>query len=112
MQVELLYFEGCPNWRAEFDELRNVLDELGCEEPVGLIEVRSAEDAQRLRFVGSPTVRVDGRDVDPDAPDAGFNLECRIYWVNGQAKGRPPREWVAAALRDAKGNAGRQKGDR
>jgi hypothetical protein len=41
--------------------------------------------------VGSPSVRIDGRGIDPETPDSGVNLECRIYWVNGRVVGVPRR---------------------
>jgi hypothetical protein len=69
--------------------------------PVTLVNVDSAEDAERLRFVGSPSLRVDGQDVDPDAPIEGFNLECRLYCVGGRAVGSPPQEWIERAVLEA-----------
>jgi len=101
MDVELLFIDGCPNWREELDELRQILRTHGQPDEVSLVKVASREDAERLRFAGSPTVRVDGRDVDPNPPQTGFNIECRIYWVEGRAVRRPPHAWVIEALRNS-----------
>ena len=99
MKIELLRFDGCPNWADTQAELRDVLAKQGVDAGIELVDVTSNEQAQALRFVGSPTVRIDGRDVDPDTPGEGFGLECRIYWVDGVGTGRPPREWLGDAVR-------------
>jgi hypothetical protein len=63
MDVRLRYFDGCPSWETTYTWLREVLNELGLSgvEPV-LERVETPEEAQRLHFVGSPTVLIDGRD--------------------------------------------------
>lgn len=96
MTVELLYFDGCPTWELVKSEIEELLPADGGE--LRLVKVESNAQAQRLRFPGSPTVRVDGADIDPDAPSDGFNLECRLYWVDGRPQGHPPHEWLEQAL--------------
>jgi hypothetical protein len=64
------------------------------------IEVNDPGVAVRLRFPGSPTIRVDGRDVDPRFTDPGdYTPHCRVYWTPSGLRGRPEREWIEAALR-------------
>ena len=63
MQIEVLCFDGCPNYRMAAKTLREVLAEEGIE--VNVVAINNDEDAQRLRFPGSPTIRVDGRDLFP-----------------------------------------------
>lgn len=63
MQVELLYFDGCPNWQETEQRLREAMVTAGCDVPVEHVHVTTAEQAERLSFRGSPTVLVDG--VDP-----------------------------------------------
>ncbi len=98
MDVDLLYFDGCPNWRETLDELREVMRGLGLKDEVRLVKVASNEEAAQVRFPGSPTVRVNGRDVEPEEPPTEFRLDCRIYWVDGWATGKPKREWLVDAL--------------
>ena len=91
MKIEVLYFDGCPNHRPAVDLVRSVAPDATVEE----IEICTPEDAERMRFVGSPSIRVDGVDVEPAArtrTDYGFS--CRTY--NG--RGLPSRETVAAAV--------------
>ena len=100
MKVELLYFKDCPNWKYTLREVQSLLTARRIPEPVQLVEVKSNEQAQELRFIGSPTVRINDTDIEgPLAEESGqFGLECRLYWVDGKARGHPPREWIEAAL--------------
>jgi hypothetical protein len=71
---------------------------------VTLRRVESPEDAERERFLGSPTVRVDGVDVDPGASEReDFGFECRLYRVDGETSPLPPEEWIRQALLGARG---------
>lgn len=97
MKVELLYWEGCPS----YPEAQALLEEvLG---PKGEIEVRhvaSQQEAEALRFPGSPTIRIDGRDVDAAGADGPPSLSCRIYHLpDGRVSPVPSREALEAALR-------------
>ena len=98
MEIEVLYFDGCATWRAAVSDLQEVLSELGLEEEVLLVRVESREEAERLRFLGSPTVRVNGKDVEPGTPSDGFGMECRLYWVDGKPTGSPPKLWIRDAI--------------
>ncbi len=78
-RVEVLTWSGCPSHDDALARLGSVLTELGRpEEPVIVRWVESDEEAQTARFVGSPTFRVDGRDI-VDPGDEGFGLTCRVY---------------------------------
>ncbi len=83
--VHLRYFDGCPNWRTTYDRLRD----LGVDPVIERIE--SPEEAERLRFVGSPTILVDGRDPFP-ASDASFGLTCRVFETPDGLAGSPTTE--------------------
>ncbi len=98
MTVELLYFDGCPTWELVKAEIEEMLPMAGGGE-LRLVKVTTNAEAQRLRFPSSPTVRVGGVDAEPDAPTDGFNLECRLYWVDGRPQGRPPHDLLERALR-------------
>jgi hypothetical protein len=65
MKIEILHFDGCPTYRVTENTLRQVHAEEGLEAEVELVAVNSDEEARRLRFPGSPTIRVDGRDLFP-----------------------------------------------
>ncbi|HKU58611.1 MAG TPA: hypothetical protein VJP39_03305 [Gaiellaceae bacterium] len=98
-EVEVLFFQGCPNWEDALRRVERVSNELGVAPEVTLVEVSDLESAVELRFLGSPTVRVDGRDVEPGADDRhDFVFACRVYRVDGAVTGVPADEWIRAAL--------------
>jgi len=101
LRVTLRYFDGCPHWRTLFDRLRQVLREEGLldVEPV-LEQVETAEDAERLRFVGSPTILIEGRDPF-GGTEAAFGLSCRVYTTPDGLAGSPTPDQLRAALREA-----------
>jgi hypothetical protein len=97
--VELLYFEGCPNHEATRELIERIAAEETIAPEIRLIEIASPEQAQRLRFLGSPTVRVNGHDIEPGADERrGFTLACRIYRTESGRGGVPPETWLQAAL--------------
>ncbi|MGH7187690.1 MAG: DF family (seleno)protein [Burkholderiales bacterium] len=96
--VELLYFEGCPNVEAVRELVHRVAADEGITSNLRLVEV-TPEDAERLRFLGSPSVRVNGHDVEPGADlRERFVFACRVYRTHTGFSGQPAREWVRAAL--------------
>ena len=98
MKIELLYFDGCPNWQAVLEEIKGLLTAKGLDDQVDLIQVASNQEAESLEFPGSPTIRIDGEDVELDISTSSFQLACRIYEVDGKLQGMPPKEWIDAAL--------------
>jgi hypothetical protein len=102
MTVELLYFDGCPNHEALLPRLRELLASAGLPADIELRRIDSDETAERERFLGSPTVRVDGRDVEPGAERRGdFGMKCRLYRTDNGLSGQPPDDWLRAALQSA-----------
>jgi hypothetical protein len=83
VRFELLYWEGCPSYPEAKELLEQVLDERGIDDPIEMREVVTHEDAVELAFPGSPTIRIDGRDVDPEGAQAPPSLSCRVYRLPG-----------------------------
>ena len=104
MKVEVLFFNGCPNQEALLPHLRELLDANGAEETdIELVRVEDAEAAALERFLGSPTVRIDGRDVEPGAGErVDFGLKCRLFATRDGLRGVPADEWVLGALERAR----------
>jgi hypothetical protein len=104
MKVQVLFFDGCPNHEALLPHLRELLDANGGEgTDIELVRVEDAEAAARVRFLGSPTVRIDGRDVEPGAAErTDFGLKCRLFATPEGLRGRPDDEWVLGALERAR----------
>lgn len=103
MKIELLWFEGCPNHHAASELLQQVMSANGITERVMSIEVPDLETGERVRFPGSPTIRINGIDIDPDYEDTGdYTPRCRVYLTEAGLKGVPPMSWIENAVMQAK----------
>jgi len=104
--VEILSFAGCPNHLGAIELVERVSGEVGLEPEIRVLDVPDHEAAERLRFLGSPTIRVGGRDVDPHAKErSDYALSCRVFRTERGISGQPDARWVRdALLREARGS--------
>jgi hypothetical protein len=101
-RIELLYFDGCPTYELVRQIVEELLRETGGRAEIRTTKVASDAQARQLKFIGSPTLRIDGRDVDPVPETAAqYGLKCRVYATDGGLVAYPPREMVLAALKEA-----------
>jgi hypothetical protein len=98
MKIEILHFDGCPTYKTTGDTLRQVLAEEGLEATVEPVAVNSDEEARRLRFPGSPTIRVDGRDLFPMPEREDWRLVCRVYNTPEGLMGSPTAQMLKESL--------------
>ncbi len=100
MKIEVLYFPDCPNYVPALALVHEVLAETGIQAQVELVRVETEADAQRLQFIGSPTVRVNGLDVDFRAASVAkdFGLRCRLYGDDGRVLGWPSRRMLRDSI--------------
>lgn len=99
-EVELLWFSDCPNHGTARALLEEVIAEVAPGTPIRDVDATDPAVAERLRFPGSPTIRVDGRDIDPEYTDPGdYTPRCRLYRTSAGLRGVPERRWVEDALR-------------
>lgn len=96
--IQLLFFDDCPNHIAAEKLLREVLVEEQIDAPITRIQVETPDEAHLYCFVGSPTIRFNGKDIDPGADDGQYSLRCRLYQHNGSFSGLPNKEVIRAAL--------------
>lgn len=99
MKVELLYSDGCPG----HEKARRALEEALAQEGdarggFDLVAVNTDEDAHRLRFPGSPTIRVDGHDLFPAGERSAWRLGCRVYPTPDGLKDHPTAEMIRTRL--------------
>ena len=95
--LELLYVAGCPGHEQLLPTVQRLAHEAGAQLQARAVETLEAAEAER--FLGSPTLRVDGVDVEPGADERGdFGLKCRIYRSEDGQSGVPPQAWIRAAL--------------
>ncbi|GCC10409.1 hypothetical protein IPdc08_00433 [archaeon] len=90
MKVELLYFDDCPSYETAYNTLGEVLKEEGIEAEIEKVNVKTEEEAQKLRFLGSPTIRVDGKDVERKARKSTAYGRRRCY----ARPSRPRSRWT------------------
>jgi hypothetical protein len=99
MRVELLYTDDDPGYMTTRQNLVEVLSEDAFETPVQMIAVHSSEDAVLLGFPGSPTIRIDGEDIDPDGATV-IGIGLRAYAGDGSVPGKP---LIRSAVERARG---------
>jgi hypothetical protein len=103
VKIELFYFDGCPSYARLLPRLRELLADAGMPGEIELRRVESPEAAVAERFLGSPTVRIDGVDIEPEASErCDYGLKCRLYRTANALQGTPPEEWVTRALKDVR----------
>ena len=96
----MLYFEGCPSWRSAWTELGDVLAELGVDATVRLRDIAHLDERARHGFAGSPTIRIDGRDLE--GYDGPPRMACRRY-LDNDGRGWPSRALLRRRLENARG---------
>lgn len=101
MLIELLYVPGCLNHETALDRLKQVLQSQSLVVPICEVAVQDEAMAQSLRFPGSPTIRVNNQDVEPEGAGEPA-LACRLY---GNGTGVPSEETIQRALSTAKGES-------
>jgi hypothetical protein len=98
--VELLWSAGCPNREATRRVLQEVLAEHVPRVDILEIDATDPQVAAAVGFPGSPTIRVNGVDVDASFEDPGdYTPRCRLYRTGDGYQGVPPREWIVDAVR-------------
>jgi hypothetical protein len=98
-----LWWEGCPSWERAIEIVREAMSAQGLDpESLTVTEIETDADAERESFVGSPTIRIDGRDFQPPTEDEPVGLNCRVYRRrDGRASPLPDPDDVSDALAKA-----------
>jgi hypothetical protein len=95
-KIELLYFESCPLYKQALENLRAVLAENHIDAEIELINVDSPDKTEGLGFYGSPSIRING--VDLEEKDGKYTYACRMYTINGQQVGVPTIDYIQERL--------------
>jgi hypothetical protein len=94
--IEIRYFDGCPNCEPTLELVRIAVRELGIHAEIIETRVLDLDHAKQIGFPGSPTVLVNGRDIEPRTLPTSFH--CRVYETATGISGVPPRPLLDAAL--------------
>ncbi|MGH7274652.1 MAG: DF family (seleno)protein [Nitrospiria bacterium] len=103
IKIEFLYWEDCPSHRDAWNRLQVILKEKGVEAKVVRVEIRTDQNARQWDFCGSPTIRINGMDIDPAGVEGQrVGLNCRIYHTpDGRVTPMPPDEMIRKAIEKA-----------
>jgi hypothetical protein len=107
MEIELLWWEGCPSTERALDELRAALEDVGLPDAeIHMREIRTDADADETDFRGSPTILIDGTDELGGGGEEPIGLSCRIYRRrDGRISPTPDPDDLREALRRAAARA-------
>lgn len=109
MKIRLLHFQGCPNAQQALDLLKSILKEKGVDREVEVIEVKSQQDARKYHFLGSPSIQINGLDIEKERREDPPLLGCRIYITKDGYSVIPPGNMIVEAIEEAKKKAKKQK---
>lgn len=98
VRVQVLYFDGCPSYGPAVERLRQVLTDWGIDDDLELVRVDTEHEARALRFPGSPTIRIDGKDLFPMQGIGKGGPGCRVYRTPEGLSGAPTIEMITAAI--------------
>jgi hypothetical protein len=101
VKIEILYVPNCPNHAVALERIRAILPATSFQMHVSEVLINDADMAQLLKFPGSPTIRVNGQDVEPQSEKTtAFGLMCRLY---SDGSGAPSEDRLRAAIEKARG---------
>lgn len=101
MKIEFLWFDDCPSHVAARRLLKEAMLACGIDAPVDEINASDPVVAERVKFPGSPTIRINGADIEPGFIDPGdYTPRCRLYARNSGLKGVPERRWIEERLKE------------
>jgi hypothetical protein len=97
MKIDLLYFDGCPSWQLGLENLKAAVAAGGIEAEIRLVKVEEKYEAEKLKFLGSPSFQIYGIDLWPEERTI-YALSCRIYPTPQGMKGTPSVEMLGLKL--------------
>jgi len=102
MKIELLVFDGCPNHEPAEQLIRESVAELSVEADIEVINVVDHDDAVAKRFLGSPSIRINGRDLElTEDGDTQYSMRCRVYRTGDKQSGVPAKALLAKRIQEA-----------
>ena len=99
LHIELLTMKGCPHVALALKRVRKAAALEGRSAKVHITEIGSREEALALKFLGSPSVRINRRDIEPGADSrTGYGLMCRMYGDRADSGTAPTIEMIRKAM--------------
>ena len=105
MKIELLYFDGCPNHETALTNLKEVLSEAGIKDEIEVINIEKPKDVTKHRFLGSPSIRINNKDLEITEDDfTEYSMRCRRYKNGNVMEGYPSKELIKMKLSATQGD--------
>jgi hypothetical protein len=102
LDIHFLWWEGCPSHPEAWQHLQEVLHDMKLNVQPESIEIKTDEEAEHWHFLGSPTILVNGQDIDPNASTSPSRLTCRLYFKeDGRPSPLPSKTMIQRALERA-----------
>ncbi len=99
MKIELLYFDGCTAYKTALKHLKDVIGERKLDATIEMIKIADEQQAVASRFLGSPSIRVNGRDIEPGAEKINdFSMRCRLYIEDDAVSEWPSKNMIRRAI--------------
>lgn len=104
MKIEFLHTKDCHVWQKALPLLEEAVKELGIKEKIVTLVIKTQKDAQKHKFSGSPTIKLNDEDIDPMAKKVKkySAASCRPYFYKGKFYDYPPKEMILESLRRAR----------
>jgi hypothetical protein len=102
-KIGILFIEGCPGVLTTAEYIKEVVVEEDIDAEISLILIETSEDARQLHFTGSPTVRINGADIETNIVDIkDYGLRSRLYNIDGKKAGYPSKDMIKDAIKKIK----------
>jgi Thioredoxin domain len=102
LKIEILVFDGCPNIESTEKLVRDSVDELGIDANIEIVNVVDNDDAIAKRFLGSPSIRINGKDLEIEESEfTQYSMRCRVYRSGRKTSGIPDKNVLLDCLRNA-----------
>lgn len=104
LKIQLLHTESCHSYQEALVGIKEALKELGLSAELEVIPVDSPEKARDYKFPGSPTIKINGLDLEPELEATeNFSINaCRTYIFEGSLYHYPPKEMLLEMLKSLK----------
>jgi len=112
MHINFLYSLGCPRWGEALERLKGILVENGITRTIVITRIQNSEDAIKFNAHGTPSILINGKDIDKSVRDKPCTYSCRFYIDNGQLSRIPPEGMIREAISEALKNEGRKSARR
>ena len=102
-KIGIFFIEGCPGVLPTAKHIKEVIAEESIDAEISLILIETPEDARQLHFTGSPTVRINGIDIETNIKDIkDYALRSRLYTIDGKNSDYPSKDMIRAAIKNVK----------